>query len=280
MNKIKVLMIAMLASAFVFTGCSDDEEEDPSGPSMTVTPTEFTGWGGDTLTIDYAISSNEEITSLTVTPNTTELTSYTFDQSTLNGQFSATGTIEYILPDGSNWDDGDSFDIVFVAQDEDGGAEFPTSKTVTVTYDEPITSTPFDEEHTGEIWNIQGLEFGAWDLVANVGLSVSASDDDKDMINTTTSQNPEIFVSGWTANNGTNFVDVSAAGIAYEDMDQEVVASAYAAGTAVTTVSDVEAGDIYIANLRGTGDYAVIRIDNVVITTTDNNDKIEFTYKK
>ncbi|MBI4646354.1 MAG: hypothetical protein HY738_07125 [Bacteroidia bacterium] len=135
--------------------------------------------------------------------------------------------------------------------------------------------------HTGVIWNLIGPNQGAWDLVANVGLSSGASSTLKDMKNTTTvaSPAPYIFNNEWTAMNTTLFVKNNSFDYINTTL-YSVVDAAYNAGSPVSTVSNVAVNDIYIVKLRGTSDYAVLKVTNITLTSSDNLDKIDFEYKK
>ncbi len=82
----------------------------------------------------------------------------------------------------------------------------------------------------------------------------------------------------WTSMNGTLFVKANSYN--YANATLEAAIAAYNAGTPSQTVTNPAANDIYIAKLRGGNNYVVIKVTNVVETTNDNLDKIEFSYKK
>lgn len=153
------------------------------------------------------------------------------------------------------------------------------TKTLNVTVES--NETPLTEvAGGGMIYNLLGSEKGAWDLVADVAKSSTDDAADKDLINTTTvgSTTPEIFEEEWTCSNGTMYV--KATGFDYNNATVESAATAYAAGSASATVSDVAVDDIYVAKLRGGTDYAVLKITAVTVTDDNNDDVIKFSYKK
>ena len=85
------------------------------------------------------------------------------------------------------------------------------------------------------------------------------------------------FVKGWVGQNSTTFVKVN--GSDYDNATLSSVAAAFSAGTTVSTVSNVVVGDVYIAKLRGTSTYAVLKV-TAVTDAAGNNDFIEFSVKK
>ncbi len=275
MKKIKILALALIATAITFTSCKKDEET--KGPTLTVTESPVSGWLGDTVTFSYSISSNAKIKKLTwnadlagvTTPDAFEITEF-------NGNYSATGTVRAILPSDSLVD-GSTIKFSFTAEDKDG-VEFATTKELTFAVEAPEQA--MTDTQTGEINNLIGPNPGAWDLVSNAAVSANEDNADKDMINTTTlsSTPPETFETEWIAGNTTMYVQDNS--FDYDGATVEGAMAAYAAGTATSTVSGVTTGNVYIAKLRGGDDYAVIKIINVIITDNDNLDKIEFSYKK
>lgn len=276
MKKIKLLFLVLFAGTLGFMSCNKDE---PTGPTISVTPTSIEAWKGDTVKFVYSISSNSKIKSLTATPNSALLASQ--EVTSFAADYSVSDTMSFILPT-SSLNDGDVISIVFEATDDDG-ADYAKTATVTINITEPAaTTTPMTNENTsGVIWNIIGANKGAWDLVNDVAMSSSDTEANKDMKNTTTtaSQTPNVFETEWTVGTGNTTMYVKDNSFDYTNATVEAATAAYNAGSAVSTVSNVAQNDIYIAKLRD-GNYSVIKITNVVVTTSDNNDKIEFSYKK
>ncbi len=276
MKKIKLLTLILFAGVLALTSCHKDP---PEGPTLSVTPTSVDAWKGDTVKFVYSISSNSKITSLKAEPNTTLLSSQ--EVTSFSADYSVSDTMTFILPT-SSLSDGDVISVKFTATDKDG-ADYAKEVTVSINIKEPAAATtPMTDEHTdGVIWNIIGANKGAWDLVNNVAMSSSDTEANKDMKNTTTtaSQTPNVFEAEWTVGTGNTTSFVKDNTFDYANATVEAATEAYNNGTSTTTVSNVAANDIYIAKLRD-GNYAVIKVTNVAVTTTDNNDKIEFSYKK
>lgn len=154
-----------------------------------------------------------------------------------------------------------------------------SSVTGTFTVTNASSNTPLAYENTsGVIWNLVGPYLGAWDLGTNVGISSSGAESTKDMKNTSTVALG--WVNAWTTGTGNGTLYVKANVFDYNNATVESATSAYVAGTAVSTVTNPATNDIYIAKLRGGTNYAVIKITNIVVTPSDNLDKIEFSYKK
>jgi hypothetical protein len=166
---------------------------------------------------------------------------------------------------------------VFRADDISGEWSQVTLQVITI--EAPLT------EYTGVIWNAIGGNNFAWDLVSNQPRALSEPDSSKDMINNSslsTCLPPFNFSNSWIAGNQTRFKRAN--WYVYENASTQTAIDAYSGGTIShlpsATAQGLANGDIFIARLRGTNNYAVIRITNVEWTSGDDLDKIEFTYKK
>ena len=142
-----------------------------------------------------------------------------------------------------------------------------------------------DEEHYGGIWNLMSPNNNAWDLVNNIARTQSDIDDVKDMENLSDSSitfTPYYFLNSWTAANATLFKRANQLNYDYITLVDAV--DAYTGGSIAVVpnacATGLEMGDVYVAKIRNTSNYAVIQIINVVRTEHDNLDKIEFRYKK
>jgi hypothetical protein len=83
---------------------------------------------------------------------------------------------------------------------------------------------------------------------------------------------------GWVGQNGTTFVKAGS-GFDYPNATRNQTAAAFTTGTAVTTVTGVTSGDVYIANLKGTNTYAIIRV-TAINSVSGNDDYYIFDVKK
>lgn len=140
-------------------------------------------------------------------------------------------------------------------------------------------------ETTGhKLNNIQGPNSGAFDLVtlSNKGASDLATG--KDMIDddAATALWEKSFNAGTS---GTLYKKISSS-FDYANATDISIEDAYAdAGTALSTVEDVAAGDLYVAKLRGLDQYVLIKVTFVSSEsgTTgqgNNNEYMEFSVKK
>ncbi len=285
MNRIKVLTLAMLAAAVVFTSCKKDEDDPfvtpPSGPTLTLNPESVTGWIGDLVNIDYTIatSSANEIVSIDISTNETQIADMFLSGDELDDNY-VDSTFTFIMPageTGNEWEDGQFFTVTFIATHEVEGTQYTTTKTVEVTYDSP--ETPLTEEHDGVLFHILGTGQGAWDLVNNAGVSSGGADADKDMIHVTDGE-ADTFNPVWETGAGNETMYVLADAFDYDNATMEATAAAYAAGTPSSTVTFAE-GEVYVAMLRGVdGDYAVIKVGAITMVEFSNEDNMMFTYKK
>lgn len=262
-----LVLVALVAVAF--TSCKKDETTLPA-PVITFTNNlnETTVAVGSNWTITGTISSEEgltevkyfEVTNLGETQIGQAVTSFTNANSY---------AFQLTIPD------IDAQTVIKVMATD--AKNQTTSKNYTIKVN--TTGTPLSYENTsGVIWNIIGANPGAWDLVNNVAVIATGAESSKDMKNTTT------VTTGWSnewisgTNNNTLFVKANT--FVYATGTSEDAASAYALGTPNTKVTNPAVNDIYIAKLRGSTNYAVIKIISVVVTPSDNLDKITFSYKK
>jgi len=145
-----------------------------------------------------------------------------------------------------------------------------------------LTITDADiTEYTGRIWNMIGPNAGAWDLVNDTEMWSANADMAKDMANTTTladTVNEFIFSAGWEARSSSRFVAVTS-DFYNNTTTLNEIEDTYAAGTSNSLVSDVVVGDAFIALLRDSS-YALVKIETVELTTSDNLDYISFDYRK
>ncbi len=284
MSKIKIIALSMLAMAVVFSSCKDDDEEvidDPLfGPSLVLSSEAIEGYFGDAKSISYTISTGNGIKSLVVT-NTAGDTTLVPDLTLVEEDFDGSenefsNSYAFTMPTGNPWTAGDSFTITFKAGHSIDGVTYTTTKTVTVTYVNPATPLA-TEVTTGVLNNIQGPLAGAWNLVDDVEVVTGGDATVKDMIEQTNDVD-FIFSQAWAAGNTTMYV--SAPGFDYDNPTAEAAAAVYAAGTPSASVTAVSVGDMFVANLRGTDDYAVIKILTVDAEAAGNDETITFSYKK
>jgi hypothetical protein len=141
--------------------------------------------------------------------------------------------------------------------------------------------TPFGAEITGQFFHIGGSLQGSYNLVTSQNVSSTAANEGvRDISNTDAIGNP--FTGSWDAKNTTRFVKAN--NFDYANGTVEDAIAAFNAGTGSAAVNGPVAGDIYIARLRGSNDYAVIKVVNIDPNNNDcncgNRGKLIFDYKK
>lgn len=164
--------------------------------------------------------------------------------------FSKDHTITKSSDEVENW--------VFVVTNEEGNAD---SASLIFTLED---GTPFAYENTadGAIFHHWGQYPGAYDLALNTIMSQSDPDAEKDMENT--SENGEPYTATWKAGDGNTTTFIKAEDYDYENATVQSANAALAAGNPVSEITtEAVAGDVYIANLRGTDEPCVIYIEEV-----------------
>lgn len=81
------------------------------------------------------------------------------------------------------------------------------------------------------------------------------------------------FNNGWTGQNNTTFVKSNS--FVFTNATMTSTVNAYNGGSALTTVTGVAIGDVYIAKLKNSTTYAVLKVTGVT-DAAGNNDYIEF----
>ncbi len=280
MKKLKLFTLGLLGASTLFmTSCADDDEDPAVGPTLTVT--EENSAAG---VVDGKVNTSADSLYFRWDSRAgdAKLQKFTVERDGV----SQSGVL---TEEGNDLDDNikssvnDSYQdgiklpalegvYTFKVTDRDG-----ESAMVDI---EVMVGTPMAIEVTGAFFHIAGTSQGSYDLIADATVAAAASDDDKDMSNTDAAGDP--FTGSWEAKNATMFVKAS--GFDYATATVEGAAAAYANGTANSSVANPATGDIYIAMLRGTSTYVVIKITDVDPTDNTCNcgnlGKITFDYKK
>lgn len=171
----------------------------------------------------------------------------------------------------------------FRVTDKDGES---TSKSITITTTAAggtnlIEISKDNDNNTLKVYNFKGPKAGAYDLLNGGNLLSSDPNADKDIQDSTRDEEVATWPARWGSRNGTTFKLVTA--YTYEQItNTTALESAWnSSGTPKNALTGIKSGDLIVAKLRGMADtYALIQVTNVVSTTIDNNDYIEFKYKK
>ncbi len=255
-----MLLAAVVTVASIFTGCKDDD--DP-----TIDP-------GTTITVTSPLDGASHISRTTVNLAFTANSSNGLKKVVVKFK-SATGT------------ETTKFDTTLSTQPSDFnfarnyivGSIGTETYTITVTDKKDNIETKsvniksitgFEAEDFGTFFHILGSKPGAFDLVKGEQRVITDSNDDKDMENSST---VGVFTGGWFAKNSTLYVKTL--GFDYNTGTINEAKSIYAAGSPNGTVTAPLDGDVYVAKLRGTDTYAIIK----VITNEPLNDECGCTNK-
>ncbi len=266
MKKLKFFALGLvgLATAGLTTSCEEDLPDnkpeiditDPNGsPSVEV---------GGSVAFRVVCGTNEKLESFVVNKTFAGVTEEIAD-STLES-----GLTSFIF-----------VDTLFTASAE-GTVTF--SFTITDNKGESSTASvnvnvvqSLSDPVTGIVYNIMGPNEGAWDLVNDEAKAVGDDDADKDLVDETT--NAPIWSQSFGSLNGTEFVLDNS--IDFDNASITDIAAAYENGTATASTGTLAQGDIFVAkNIRYPQDYVVVRITAVNSTVTDNEDNLEFEYRK
>lgn len=270
MKKINlVLFTAVVSMASLFSSCKE-EDPDPivakpvievSSPvdgasqiSGTTTNLSFTANSANGLkkvVVKFKSATGTETTKFDSTL-TTQPTSFTFSRNFTVGPI---GTETYTI----------------VVTDKKDNIE---TKSVNIK-----SITGFAVEDFGTFFHILGSNPGAFDLVKGEQRVISDSDNDKDMVNTSSSG---VFTGSWVSKNSTLFV--SAPTFNYTSGTINEAKNIYAAGSPSASVSNPTNGSIYIAKLRGSETYVVVKAIANDPTNDEcgcvNKGKLTFNFKK
>jgi hypothetical protein len=171
----------------------------------------------------------------------------------------------------------------FRVTDKDGES---TSKSIT------ITTTPAgganlieiakdNDNNTLKVWNFKGPKPGAYDLLNGGNLLSSDPGADKDIQDSTRDEEVASWPARWTSRNGTTFKLVTAYTYSQITTTTTLESAWTSSGAPKSALTGLKTGDLIVANLRGAaGSYALVQVTNVVKTGSDNNDYVEFKYKK
>ena len=285
MKKIKLLSLAVIVGlgSFLITSCGTTDDVAPK-PVL-----EFIG-GAGYVSSDISLAANTDFTvginashteklksikisvsydgGAEVTPVNCTLCDSTLDSKELRVDF--TGTTEPTAGT-EEWK--------FTIADKDGNS---TTKTITIEnigaggaalieYVQDNNNEPF------KVWNFQGALEGAYQLGC-CNLKSSDPNSDKDIQDSTATSEIANWPARWTSRNGTTFKKSTTFNWTNVTNEAELAAAWDGSGTAATFV-EVADGDVYIANIKGSGVYALIEITDVVETASDNNDYVQFRYK-
>lgn len=264
------ITLAIICLVTIFTGCKDDD--DPiveTKPVITVTsPSDGASTiSRDNIALTFNVKSDNGLKRVTVKFK------------------SATGSEQTVFDTTFNNSQPESFDYNKNFMVGDVGTETYTisatdrkdnseSKSINIK-----SITGFSAEDFGTIFHTLGTKNGAYDLLKSEQKAISDNSADKDMENTNFAGE---FNGAWISKNGTMFVKAPAFDINTGTINEAKIL--YAAGTPKVDVYTPKVNDIYVAKLRGTEVYTVIKVISIAPTNDEcgctNKGKITFSFKK
>ena len=140
--------------------------------------------------------------------------------------------------------------------------------------------------HSGIIYNLQGPEKGAWNLLNHTALSSRQSNEEKDLVNTTQITDPQpFFRHEWISYNSTLYV--KDATLRFDNVRYDSLKAHFnASSNPNQLVNNVSVGDVYIAKIRKSETFAIIQIVeladdgcSLLCDGKNNLDYIKFDYK-
>jgi len=286
MKSIKLFALGIISAGLLLTSCEDDEDTN-LGPVMTLSEI-GTGTTSGAVTVE---PGTPLVFAWRVSKGDANLEEFTISNQGVNAVNPIpTSTGGNSFPYSIRNADNDTYvdTVAFSAGQNEGVTTYTfavtdgndLTETVTIEVTVENAGTPFTREITGAFFHIEGTSQGAYDLITEQARSASEPDADKDMINTDMAGST--FTGSWQAGNSTTFVKDNS--LDYDNATKEEAIVAFNAGSANGSVSNPTDGDIYIAKLRGIGEYFIIKI--VTVDPTDNScqcgntGKITFDFKK
>ncbi|PCJ66418.1 MAG: hypothetical protein COA58_06475 [Bacteroidetes bacterium] len=284
MKNIKLFsMFALLSVGALFlTNCSGTDETPEPSPILN-----FLG-GSEFVDDDISLAANTSF-SIAITASHDKNIKSLKITAAINGgvegevfdsSFSDKTITQYVYNGVTGTNAGSEVYTVIIA-DKDGNS---TSKSITITNlgDPGNSLVEFllnNDDETFKVWNFRGAKKGAYGITTGINISSGEPDADKDIQDSTKIGETSGWPARWTSRNGTEFRKVTGSSWSNITNDSELLAAWEAVGTSETTV-DIVDGDLYVLNLGNGGAYALVEITDVVTTSGDNNDYVQFRYKK
>lgn len=280
MKNIKLLsmMVLLGAGSFLLSSCGGEDTPDPK-PVLNFL-------GGEYISSNTSLAANTAFTIAVTASHTKNIKSLKVVQS-LDGQtdvelvdsaYNDKSIAEFVF-NGTTADNAGTEIYTFIVADKDGNS---TSKAITITNvgDAGADLLVFEKDNNQEtfkVYNFQGPKEGAYEMAAGPLTSTDANSR-KDIQDSTTLDETANWPARWTSRNGSTFKKVASSAWSTITNDAEISASWDDAGTAESTIQVVK-GDFYLIYAKSVNKYGLIEITDVVTTSSDNTDYVEFRYK-
>lgn len=272
------MMVLLGAGSFLLSSCGGEDTPDPK-PVLNFL-------GGEYISSNTSLAANTAFTIAVTASHTKNIKSLKVVQS-LDGQtdvelvdsaYNDKSIAEFVF-NGTTADNAGTEIYTFIVADKDGNS---TSKAITITNvgDAGADLLVFEKDNNQEtfkVYNFQGPKEGAYEMAAGPLTSTDANSR-KDIQDSTTLDETANWPARWTSRNGSTFKKVASSAWSTITNDAEISASWDDAGTAESTIQVVK-GDFYLIYAKSVNKYGLIEITDVVTTSSDNADYVEFRYK-
>lgn len=277
-NKILFLSLITFLASLLISSCGPDEE-----PKTNIT-IDFIG-GSSFISSDAILTTDAEFSIGINAVGDKRLTNVKVSQSindAASGVVYDTTTNEKnvrVVYSGRTTNQSGSMLITFQVTDKDNNV---VSKSLTITVSEAGQNlTIFDKDFNDislKVWNADGPNAGAFDIIVGVQRLKDDDDNQKDLKDLGLQGSSLAWAPSWTSGNGTQFKKLGN----WDNIKTDIaLKEAYdAAGPASDQIDNITEGDVYGLKLRDTDNYALILITKVADIASNNEDYIEFQFKK
>jgi len=264
------LFLAVVSMASIFAGCNKDEDDPIITPATVITVTSpvdgASAISGTTINLAFTANSDNGLKRVVVKFKSATGTETTkFDTALTSQPTGFTFSRSYTVGNIGN----ETYTIVVTDKKDNIESKSINIKSI----------TGFAEEGFGKFYHILGTNPGAFDLSKGEQRVISDADNDKDMVNT---DGAGIFTGAWESKNNTMFVKTNT--FDYSSGTINDAKYAYSLGTPNTKVLAPINGSVYIAKLRGTENYAIVKVIADEPTNDEcgcsNKGKLTFNFKK
>jgi hypothetical protein len=170
--------------------------------------------------------------------------------------------------------------LVMTVTDASGSGTATQRVPVTVTGGVNGGGSTATQSYTGSVYDVNGPNKGAFDLINNTGVSASSSDATKDLKDITAVGT--VFDGSLSSGNGATFVKAPSSFV-FTGATVESITAAFNAGTPSTTISTPSVGDVWLVKTSRSGTVTYIALQFTVVhaesaSSSANDGYVTFTY--
>jgi len=284
-KQILTFSLAAIASAFVLNSCGPDEEKVNLAPviDLVAEAGSVTGDvslpGDQNFTVIMSISDDVKVNTVEVTSSIAGRISVQLD-TTINGISTRIKLVRKTFA-------AKASEIWTISATDDKGVSSSKKFTITTTTDVTpgaalTTYTKGTDGLDFRVWNVHGIQPGAFDLEDGVARLKNDDDKEKDLNDSTTISEISQWPARWsTGKSGSRYKKVGGSYTFDNITNEGQLDAAWNASGSEIRFMKPKKGDLYIALLpRVGGKKVLVSITDVVTTSVDNNDFIQFVFKK